>query len=291
MALILSARRGWLPAGFTELEYIECSGTQYVRPGLVAQGLSLRGEFITVGAGIIVGLETSQTNNSTYAFYTEQNGSDINAGETFLVRGAWLRGAWLTMPQNTRWYGEIDWQTGKLLTRNDAKAVEKTVDFSPGLYSDTAEVAFFARNSAVREGVIWSDVLQQFYNGKFCWLQAWYESGVIARDFVPVLDRNGIPCLYDKISKRCFYNIGSGTFGYRIKTTGATSAPMSLRDPYYTAPSGVYARPSGENQLEILADTEEPAGDGWEWFANTGDAYEHFGITQEELLTNEPTND
>lgn len=109
-------------------------------------------------------------------------------------------------------------------------------------------------------------------------------------DLVPVLDSDGTPCLYDKIRKRCFYNSGTGTFGYRIKTTGATHAPMSLRDPYYTAPSGVYARPSVENELEVVADTEETTGDGWEWFPNLAEAHEHFGITQEELLTNE-TND
>lgn len=113
----------------------------------------------------------------------------------------------------------------------------------------------------------------------------------ITCDLVPYLTADGTPCMYDKVSGQCFYNAGTGTFGYRVKTTGATHAPMSLRDPYYTAPSGVYARPSGENQLEILADTEEPTGDGWEWFANTGEAYEHFGIKQEELLTNESTND
>lgn len=118
-----------------------------------------------------------------------------------------------------------------------------------------------------------------------------YNGGQRIIDFVPVLDADGTPCMFDKISRTCFYNDGSGTFGYRVKITGDESAPFSLRDPYYTAPSGVYARPSGENELEILADTEEPAGDGWEWFANTGEAHEHFGIKQDELLTTAQTND
>ena len=117
------------------------------------------------------------------------------------------------------------------------------------------------------------------------------QEAALKLSFVPVLDADGTPCMYDKISRTCFYNNGSGTFGYRVKTTGTESAPFSLRDPYYTPPSGVYARPSGENQLEILADSEETTGDGWEWFANTGEANEHFGIKQEELLTNELTNE
>lgn len=88
--------------------------------------------------------------------------------------------------------------------------------------------------------------------------------------------------MYDKVSKTFFGNQGTGTFGYRIKRTGETVAPMSRRDPYYTAPSGVYARKAGENALELVADTEETIGDGWEWFANTAEAYEHFGITEQE---------
>lgn len=89
--------------------------------------------------------------------------------------------------------------------------------------------------------------------------------------------------MYDKISRQCFYNAGTGTFGYRIKNSGETIAPFALRDPYYTDPSGVYARPAGENELEILADTDispdaaEQA--GYTWHPNTGDAYTAYDIT------------
>lgn len=102
----------------------------------------------------------------------------------------------------------------------------------------------------------------------------------IYMDLVPVLDANGTPCMFDKISRQCFYNKGTGTFGYRIKATGEESAPFSLRDPYYTAPSGIYARKVGENELEIVADTEEVQGEGWEQFANTAEAYEQFNIKE-----------
>ncbi len=88
--------------------------------------------------------------------------------------------------------------------------------------------------------------------------------------------------MYDKVSRTCFYNAGSGSFGYRIKRTGETVAPMSLRDPWRVAPSGVYARVNGENELELVADTDETTGEGWEWFANTAEAYARFGIVPEE---------
>lgn len=104
----------------------------------------------------------------------------------------------------------------------------------------------------------------------------------IYMDLVPVLDVNGTPCIYDKISRTCFYNSGSGTFGYRIKTPESEVSMFSLRDPYYTAPSGIWAKLIAENELDIIADTEMQDGEeqGYIWFANTGEAYEHFGIKE-----------
>ena len=41
---------------------------------------------------------------------------------------------------------------------------------------------------------------------------AMYDGGVKIRDFKPCLDADGVPCLYDLISKTAFYNQGSGSF-------------------------------------------------------------------------------
>lgn len=39
-----------------------------------------------------------------------------------------------------------------------------------------------------------------------------YDNDVLVRDFVPILDKNNVACLYDKVSEKCFYNKGTGTF-------------------------------------------------------------------------------
>ena len=36
----------------------------------------------------------------------------------------------------------------------------------------------------------------------------------LIRDFIPVLDENSIPCLYDKIEKKYYYNEGEEEFKY-----------------------------------------------------------------------------
>lgn len=40
------------------------------------------------------------------------------------------------------------------------------------------------------------------------------ENGITVLDLKPCLDEEGIPCLYDKISKSYFYNSGTGQFEY-----------------------------------------------------------------------------
>lgn len=44
-----------------------------------------------------------------------------------------------------------------------------------------------------------------------------YDSDVLIRDYIPVLDKSGKPCLYDKITKEYFYNQGTGEFLYKLK--------------------------------------------------------------------------
>lgn len=49
------------------------------------------------------------------------------------------------------------------------------------------------------------------FNGKLYSCQI-YDNDNLIRDYVPALDENKTPCLYDKISEECIYNSGSGSF-------------------------------------------------------------------------------
>lgn len=43
-----------------------------------------------------------------------------------------------------------------------------------------------------------------------------YKNGTIVREYIPVLDKNQTPCLYDKVSNSYFYNMGEDEFGYSM---------------------------------------------------------------------------
>ena len=42
----------------------------------------------------------------------------------------------------------------------------------------------------------------------------YWRNGTLAQHLVPVLDRSGVPCMYDTISRTLKYNAGTGTFDY-----------------------------------------------------------------------------
>lgn len=41
-------------------------------------------------------------------------------------------------------------------------------------------------------------------------------NGVLVRDLIPVLDWNNVPCMYDNVSEKLFYNKGTGQFSYEL---------------------------------------------------------------------------
>ena len=51
----------------------------------------------------------------------------------------------------------------------------------------------------------------------------WNNSGNLIQHLIPVLDRDGTPCFYDKVTETFFYNQGTGTFGYEIEELDANS--------------------------------------------------------------------
>lgn len=50
-------------------------------------------------------------------------------------------------------------------------------------------------------------------NSRIYWCKI-YDADTLIRAFIPVIDFNNTPCMYDKVSKQLFYNQGTGGFTY-----------------------------------------------------------------------------
>ena len=274
--------KGWtveteynLPYGFTELDYLASSGTQYID---TCEFLDSEWSVTITAANTA----PNNTNNSFGLFGFSAGAPNVFALSVYCEMPSSRNVAWVGLGDFGEMFLSWDINTSlfhtyslnkSMLTFDGSPAFEKEIQTAP--FSNSTHTSFlFKYNSTTRNGFI----------GRVtsCIL---YQGNSKKRDFRPVLDADGVPCMYDTVSHTCFHNIGSGKFGYRIKRTGSEEIPFSLRDPYYVAPSGIYARLVAENELDIVADTdmkEAIAGqEGYTWFPNTGEAYEHFDITQQ----------
>lgn len=96
----------------------------------------------------------------------------------------------------------------------------------------------------------------------------------IIHKLIPALDRTGTPCMFDKVSRKNFYNAGTGDFLYPT-----TSTTYSLRRPQAeyakmtdTGVRRLYHTPKGyegtledyaiENGYKHLIETESPNEEG-----------------------------
>lgn len=271
----------WIPAGFTELEFLESSGTQYIDTGIPTDGnftISCRLQVATVGA--VWGRACSPP----YADYTGgQSWARLlltNGKEGLYFYYNWQGVVFSnveSMPPQWDMTQPHDWvavEGTKSVTLDGSKATIRgmSIDSVDTRNPDQRTHYIFATNGVHQNGT--GRATMKLY--RFSMQDG---DGKVVLDLVPVLNTKNVPGMYDKINNQFYENQGDGTFGYQIKKSGDYSAPFSLRDPYYVAPSGVYAKLIAENTLEIVADTEEVQGDDWVHFANTGEAYEHFSIT------------
>lgn len=279
--LLCASKKSDLPAGYTALEYLESSGTQYIDTGLqttASTEIELKAQqihFASSGSYYwLFGATTSPEYNLGLSW-----GSAENPTSTGFVGYAVIG--------NVGGTGKID------SVNNDFRAQPFTVANKNGTFVINGRPMLLTAlgNPNVLPGSTLTYLLFALSRESGSYtpnpgLRIFgfkdTTNGELRLRLIPALrNSDGVPGMWDAVSKQFFTNAGTGVFGYRVK--GAPAA-FSLRDPHRAAPSGVYARKASETELEIIADTEETSGDGWEWFSNSADAMEHFGIIMSEQI-------
>ena len=49
-------------------------------------------------------------------------------------------------------------------------------------------------------------------HSKYYSYKVWDSNDVLIQDFIPVLDPSGVPCMFDKVERKFYYNAGTGDF-------------------------------------------------------------------------------
>lgn len=187
-----------LPAGYTELEYIQSSGTQYIDTGFKPN----QDTRVVMDAMII-----SQSNASVCFFGTR----NVASSTATLMFNFWSMNTGTTVRSD--YFGESKSLTiatigTRLLIdkdKNICKVNSNTITNASGTGQTTLPLYLFTANNA---GAINSayNVNGNLYSCKI------YDNETLARDFIPCINPSGNVGLYDLVTAAFFGNAGTGTF-------------------------------------------------------------------------------
>lgn len=199
-----------LPTGYTELEYLQSSGTQYIDTGfkpnqdtrVVCKGSLDFNESTQwlFGARYMASRDNYGfcTNNNKYYAYYNTNGK---AFDTSL---------------NTSGIIEVD--CDKDTAKLTANGITGTVTGASGTFSCNFPLVLFACNT--RNTISASPAV--IYSCKI------YDNGTLVRDYIPCKNAGGTAGLYDTVNGVFYQNSGSGTFIEGAEVSYVPDAPSNL---------------------------------------------------------------
>ncbi len=182
-----------LPSGYTRLEYIKSSGTQYINTGFKpnqntrvvvdAKPLSVT----QAQLWCIFGVRTS-------VFFELYKASTRNMRLTFLYGSTYTQG-----------FDSLDYTKRQTfeINKNTATVDGTTLTYSAQTFQQAYPLFLFASdNTGTAEGI----AAAELYSAKV------YDNGALIRDFIPCKNASGVIGLWDDVNSVFYQNAGSGTF-------------------------------------------------------------------------------
>ena len=202
-----------LPYGYTRLKYLQSSGTQYIE---VDEPFYLNADKPSCGAKLKIHLHTRNLFNPLWGVQPF-NSPVVGNTSMYIGRGSDYRFGVLIYAKtsiqydelNTIWIGEYNYLNSNLMRVTLADGQSKQGDYMLKTWKASAEspkqLLFGMYDSSTGD----------IFKGTGRIYEAQFTNGTkITRDFIPCLDINRRPCMYDKVSRKTFYNQGTGEFLY-----------------------------------------------------------------------------
>ena len=196
---IMSSTKDILPDGYTKVDYLQSSGTQWIDMGIAPDqntkvilkvlATNLNGSF---GVSLI---GSRSSNNSSDQFFTYIS---ADQGLLFRVDGKKAPAAFTDFKENMLY--TITLSTSIFFVDKNGIRVHTLYLSSSSDFTSTVTMALF-RAKPFSMGFIGNIYVCKHYNNDH-----------LIQHFVPCLDSAGIPCMYDLVSKTAFYNQGTGSF-------------------------------------------------------------------------------
>ena len=194
-------RSSQLPTGYTELEYIESTGTQYIDTGVVNWNNTLEYE-------IKLSIEPQSGIKTYFGCYDEwstskNNVPSISTWTNYKVASNFRAGYSSSSGTNI---GISDGQTGTISFKGN------TISWSEGSSTSFDRGYDFTVSSSIFLFALHTNIgATEFATTKIYRTKFWL-NGELIRDFRPMLDYNNVACMFDMVTGKCFYNQGTDTF-------------------------------------------------------------------------------
>ena len=202
--MMLKKSGGGLPEGYTAVEYIQTSGSQRIDTGVKSSAsIGLSADFCFTDTRTNQNLAQAYDGSGKYYQLTVLMLSSWGSpdGAVWFLCGYLNTNQYFKKADTDRhvYHFNVD---GQYTVEMDGIQYKKADPSQSTFPADARNLYLFVRNSPSVDG----------YAHMKLYSCAIYDSGVKIRDFKPCLDADGVPCLYDLISKTAFYNQGRGSF-------------------------------------------------------------------------------
>ena len=192
---------GGLPEGYTAVNYLQSSGEQWIEMGVAPNQntkavLKIKINVFTDEGATLIGSRTDGNSDDQFTTYL-----DGYEGTKFLFRmdGQTKAISWTGLTTNKIYIVTLSGTEMKAELEDGTAVFSKT--FSVSDFTSTATMALFRA-----KGVGGTYFKGRIYSCKH------YSGDELIQDFVPCLDTGGVPCMFDFVSQKSFYNKGTGSF-------------------------------------------------------------------------------
>lgn len=187
---------GWIT--YTPIEYLESTGTQWIDTGYKPNNNTrVMCEYETDSGAYVFGARHGPNSSEFDIYIDTRTIIQCTFGSSRIeVRNIEI----LSLLRDNISF--LDMSKNGLILKNIDGSLQYQTTFSAQTFQTNYNMIIFGLNNA-------GSKLPQ--NVKIYYFQI-YDNNVLVRDFIPVLDATGTPCMFDKVTKQFFYNQGTGNF-------------------------------------------------------------------------------
>ena len=190
-----------LPSSYTAVDYLQSSGEQWIEMGVAPNQNTKAVLKIKINevngyyGSSLIGSRTDANSNDQFFTYLDSSG-----GTRFLFR----------MDGQTEAISWTGINTDKIyIVTLSGTEMKAELEDGTAVFSKTFSVSDF--ESTVTMALFKSKPFNNGFQGRIYSCKH-YSGDELIQDFVPCLNADGVPCMYDLIRRRTFYNRGTGSF-------------------------------------------------------------------------------